>query len=60
MATYNYWRRMYGKRSQEFIDGVIAGVTTFAVWEDGKQVVGVLRKPLKDEIENIKKGLGED
>lgn len=60
MATYDYWRRMYGKRSQEFIDGVIAGVTTFAVWKDGKQVVGILQKPLKDEIENIKKGLGED
>ena len=54
----NYWRDMYGARTKDFIDGVIAGVTTFAVWKGGIEVVGVREKPLKEEIEDIKKGLG--
>ena len=54
----NYWEEMYGKRSRDFIDGVIAGVTTFAVWKDGIEVVGIREKPLKEEIKDIEKGLG--
>lgn len=54
----NYWREMYGARSKEFIDGVIAGVEAFAVWKDGKQTVGILKTPLEEEIKNIEKGLG--
>ena len=53
----NYWEEMYGKRTKDFIDGVIAGVETFAVWENGIQVVGIRKTPLKDEIKDIKKGL---
>ena len=54
----NYWKEMYGARTKDFLDGVIAGVEAFAVWKDGKEVVGILEKPLKEEIEEIKKGLG--
>lgn len=54
----SYWRDMYGARTKDFIDGVIAGVEAFAVWKDGKEVVGVREKPLKKEIEDIKKELG--
>jgi hypothetical protein len=54
----NYWRKMYGPRSEEFIDGVIAGVTTFAVWKDGQQLVGIMQRPLEEEITEIRDGLG--
>lgn len=54
----NYWREMYGARNREFIDGVIAGVTAFAIWKNGKQVVGILETPLEKEIKDIEKGLG--
>ena len=53
-----YWLEMYGKRTKDFIDGVIAGVETFAVNKNGIQVVGIMERPLKDEIEDIKKQLG--
>jgi len=52
-----YWKQ-YGKRSRDFIEGVIAGVTALAVWKDGKQTVGCLGLPLEDEIEQIKEQLG--
>lgn len=54
----NYWRLMFGPRSEEFIEGVIAGVTAFAVWRDGREVVGIMQKPLKEEIAEIREGLG--
>ena len=58
MASSYYWKDMYGERGKEFIEGVIAGVTAFAVWESGVEVVGILKKPLKEEIEDIKTQLG--
>lgn len=54
----NYWGEMYGRRSRDFIDGVIAGVTALAVWKDGVEVIGIFGKPLKEEIEDIEKELG--
>ena len=41
----NYWKEMYGARTKDFLDGVIAGVEAFAVWKDGKEVVGILENP---------------
>jgi hypothetical protein len=54
----NYWREVYGPRSEEFIEGVIAGVTAFAVWEDGREVVGIMKRSLREEIVEIREGLG--
>lgn len=54
----SYFKDMYGARSKEFIDGVIAGIEAFAVWQDGKQVVGIKREPLEKVIEEVKKELG--
>jgi len=56
----NYWRDMYGPQSPDFIRGVIAGVVTFAVWKDGRPVVGVMQKSLTQAIKEIKEGLGAD
>ena len=56
-----YWSDTYGKnRSRDFIDGVIAGVETFAVWRNGKRYVGVLRTPLVDALASIEGQLGGD
>ena len=49
---------MYGKRSNDFIEGVIVGIETYAVWNDGVQHVGVLGKPLKEVIQEVKEQLG--
>ena len=54
----NYWRQMYGESSRDFIKGVIAGITAFAVWENGKEYVGVQKDPLDEEIKKVKEGLG--
>ena len=53
----NYWREMYGPRTKDFIDGVIAGVTAYAVWKDGKEVVGIRERPLEEVVAEIKEGL---
>lgn len=44
-----------------FLEGCIETITLYAVWKDGKQFVGVLRKPLdlvlkpyKEEYERLK------
>ncbi len=41
----------------DFILGVIEGVTAYATWKDGKQVVGCTQRPLEDVIKEIKKQL---
>ena len=56
-SSKNYWREMYGSRSADFIEGVIAGVSAYAVWVDGQQWVGSLEYKLEDVIEEIKEGL---
>lgn len=55
----DYWRDKYGPRSEDFIEGIIAGVEAFAIWKDGKQMVGILRIPLEEIIKEIKKELSE-
>lgn len=52
-----YWKKMYGKRSKEFIEGVIAALETYGIWKNGIQTIG-LERPIKEEIEEIKKDLG--
>lgn len=53
----NYWKEMYGTSTKEFVEGVIAGIKAFAVW-DGEQLVGVERRPLEEVIKEVKEGLG--
>jgi hypothetical protein len=53
-----YFADMYGKRSKDFVEGVIAGITAHAVWKDGKQWVGSPEKPLDKAIAEAKKDLG--
>ena len=53
-----YFADMYGKRSKDFIEGVIAGMAAHAVWKDGKQWVGSPGKTLKKAIEEAKRELG--
>ncbi len=53
-----YFADMYGKQTKDFIDGVIAGITAFAVWKDGKQWVGSPEKTLKKAIVEAKEDLG--
>jgi len=54
----SYFKDMYGQRSKEFIEGVIAGIEAYAVWRDGEQLVGIKQEPLKKVIEEVKKELG--
>lgn len=52
-----YWYDIYGKRSKDFIEGVIAGVSTFAVRKGGIEYVGIMQTLLKEVITEIKKDL---
>ena len=52
-----YWKNMYGERNKDFIDGIIAAMWTYAIWKDGKQVIGVLEQPLNEVIEEVKREL---
>lgn len=54
----NYWKDMCGTRSNEFIEGVIEGMTAFAWWKDGTQYVGTGGKTLKEAIAEAKKDMG--
>lgn len=58
MPSDNYWNRMYGSRSNEFIEGIIIGISYFAIWKDGIEIVGIREEPLKQIIQEVKKGLG--
>jgi len=49
---------MCGTRSNEFIEGVIEGMTAFAWWKDGTQYVGTGGKTLKEAIAEAKKDMG--
>ena len=54
----SYWKEMYGESSNEFILGVIAGVSAYAIWKDGIQVVGIRKQPLVEAIQEINESLG--
>lgn len=53
-----YWFDMYGKQNRDFIDGVKAGVTTFAIWKDGKQYVGIMQATLTKVLKEIEEQMG--
>ena len=53
-----YWLETYGKRNKSFIEGVIAGVETFAIWKNGERLVGCMERPLKEVIAEIREQLG--
>lgn len=53
-----YFADMYGKRSKDFIEGVIAGITAYAIWKDGRQWVGSPERTLGAAITEAKKDLG--
>jgi len=55
-----FFLEMFGKRSEDFTRGVIAGIVAYAVWKDGKQVVGINERPLKEVIEEVKQDLLEN
>jgi len=54
-ANVRYWQEKYGIKSKLFVEGLIEGVRTFAVWKDGVETVGVSNKTLKSTIEEIRK-----
>ena len=53
----NYWAANYGTRSDDFVDGAIAGVTAYATWKDGEQVVGTSNTPLEVVTAEIRRGM---
>ena len=54
----SYWTDLYKARAGnvEFIDGLIAGMTAYAVWKDGRQVLAA-GENLVDEIAAMRKEL---
>ena len=53
-----YWKDTYGQCSREFIDGVKVGVSAYAMWKNGKQLVGVMRVPIEEVFAKIEEELG--
>jgi hypothetical protein len=54
MRKLGYWADKYcWDAEDEFIEGLVAGITEYAVWEDGLQRVGVQRRLLVDVVEEI-------
>lgn len=58
MSKKGIWADLYGWQSDDFIEGVIAGVEMYAVWKNGKQVVGIMQTPLEIVVKEIKEQLG--
>jgi hypothetical protein len=56
--TKKIWYEIYGYRSKEFINGVIAGIEMYAHWRNGQRIVGIMEEPLKEVIEEVKQQLG--
>lgn len=54
-----YLAQMYGKRSDEFVRGVVAGLIMFAWWADGVQYVGTCGTTLEDAINEAIADLSE-
>lgn len=55
----NYWGS-FGPRSQDFWDGVTEDIKAFAVWKDGEQFVGIIRKPLSEVLAELPTGSEDD
>jgi len=52
-----YFSEIYGRQTKEFFDGVVAGLTAYAVWRDGTQWVGSPEKTLKLAILEARRDL---
>jgi hypothetical protein len=48
----SYWDYYQG-RSQDFWDGVKEGITAYAIWRSGDQLVGCMERPLKEVLAEI-------
>lgn len=57
-----YWRTYYGDKigNKKFVEGLIAGVETFAIWKDGVPLVGCREIPLKNVVKEIREQLLEE
>ena len=53
----NYWNQFETRSNNDFIEGIILGLTAFAVWNTGEQTVGVTKIPLEDVIKEVKVSL---
>ncbi len=51
-----YWNENYRDKigNKSFIEGVIAAINTYGVWNDGKQYIGVMRQPIPTAIADVK------
>ena len=58
MSKKGFWFDLYGPQSDDFIEGVIAGVEMYAIWKNGQQVVGIMETPLEIVTAEIKEQLG--
>lgn len=56
----SYWTDMYGTKDASFVQGLIEGLKTFAVWKDGKQYVGISQIPLDEVIAEIERNFYEN
>jgi hypothetical protein len=56
--SIKYWEEMYGKRSKDFIDGVIAGIEYCATSRNEEAVVGAFNEPFEKVIAEVKEQLG--
>lgn len=54
------WFELYGKQNSDFVEGVIAGVEMYSVMRDGKYIVGIQERPLKEVVKEIKEDLLEN
>lgn len=55
----NFWSDTFGtNKSKDYIEGMIDGVWAFAINKDGKMVCGIIQKPFKEVVGEIKQQLG--
>lgn len=40
-----------------FLEGAIEGITLYSIWSNGEQLVGCMRKPLKEVLKPYKEEL---
>lgn len=52
MKKDSYWQQ-FGPRSKDFWDGIKDGTRAYAVWNDGEQLVGIMKTPLQEVFDEI-------
>ncbi len=55
----NYFKKMYGTRSPDFIKGVLAGIEAFAWWKDGTQYVGTYGTTMTEAMQEAIDAMAE-